>query len=36
LLVADSNRPAGRLYDAAGFTDRAQHVVAVRMRGTRA
>jgi ribosomal protein S18 acetylase RimI-like enzyme len=36
LLVAESNRPAGRLYDAAGFTDRAQHVVAVRVRGTRA
>ena len=33
LLVADTNRAAGRLYDAAGFLDRAQHIVAVRMRG---
>jgi ribosomal protein S18 acetylase RimI-like enzyme len=32
LLVAESNRPAGRLYDAAGFVDRARHIVAVRMR----
>ena len=32
LLVADTNRAAGRLYDAAGFVDRAQHIVGVRMR----
>ena len=34
LLVAESNRAAGRLYDAAGFSDRAQHIVALRRPGS--
>ena len=33
LLVADTNRSAGRLYDAAGFVDRGQYIVAARLRG---